>query len=292
MSECNGIAMCDSRWRYSSCGQRGCAGNWARHFSCLWAGAVAQEYGVLSHLHVVVEIESEGSAFRSCKVASEVWSVNFAKMSRLLLITDSNFINNIGDFKGRKIKDLEVKSCQSRRAVMHEAYALEEGIVVFSCLDMLAADIVKSTANEAQAAIEHHLNQLFYTLAGKVEEADGKLAVGVMAPLFWSSLSEETRRTMNHAYKTMKKASVKGIWISGYFGGIQVGADGTHLTRLSANKFIQHTFDFFSLIGMASNLGRPVFDAEGEGSTTGPSDWTEEVAERDPDAVTLLNKGK
>ena len=86
------------------------------------------------------------------------------KMPKLLLITDSNFINNIGDFKGRQIKDLEVKSCQSKRAVMHEIHELDEGIVVFSCLDMLAADIAKSTAQDPQAAIELHLNQFFYAL--------------------------------------------------------------------------------------------------------------------------------
>ena len=69
------------------------------------------------------------------------------KMAKLLLITDSNFINNVGGFKGRKLKDLKVKSCQSRRSVMQEVHSMEEGIVVLSCLDMLAADIAKSTVN-------------------------------------------------------------------------------------------------------------------------------------------------
>ena len=212
-------------------------------------------------------------------------------MSRLLLITDSNFINNVGAFKGRKIKDLEVKSCQSRRIVMQEVHSMEEGIVVLSCLDMMASDISKSVATDPQAAIEHQLTQLFYTLTAKAEEAEGKLAIGVMAPLFWTSLSEETRRTLNHVYKTMKKTSVPGVWISGYFRDIQAGADGTHLTRHSAARFIQHTFDFFSLIGMASNLGRPELEPEVAPTPAASVDWAEEMAEmaeQDPDAVSIL----
>ena len=208
------------------------------------------------------------------------------EMANLLLITDSNFINNVGAFKGRKIKDLDVKSCQSRRAVMQEIHSLEEGIAVFSCLDMVTADIVKSTVNDVQEAVEFHLNQFYYALTQKVEEADGKLAIGIVAPMFWISLSEETRRTLNHVYKSMKKTPVKGIWISGYFRDIQTGVDGTHLTSRSGHKFIQHVYDFFALIGMASNLGRP--ELEAESTTTASVDWSEEMAEQDPEAVVLL----
>ena len=222
------------------------------------------------------------------KVVTEVRTVVSLKMSKLLLITDSNFINNVQAFKGRKIKNLEVKSCQSRRTIMQEVHTMDEGIMVLSCLDMLASEIVKSTANDPQAAVEHQLTQLFYTLTAKAEEADGKLTIGVMSPLFWTSLSEETRRTLNHVYKTMKKTSVPGVWISGYFRDIQAGADGTHLTSRSAARFIQHTFDFFALIGMASNLGRPELEPEAESTNVAPVDWSEEMAEQDSDAVSLL----
>ena len=70
-------------------------------------------------------------------------------MSRLLLVTDSNFFNNIGDYKGPKIKNLEVKSCQSRKAAIEQISAIYEGLVVFSCLDMIAADVSRTTLNNA-----------------------------------------------------------------------------------------------------------------------------------------------
>ena len=133
-------------------------------------------------------------------------------MSKILLLADSNFVNNIGAYKGRKIKNLEVKSCQSRMAVMSELAAVEEGIVVLSCWDMIAADIVRSTENGAGSAIEFYFNRIFVKMSEKVDEAGGKLAFGIAAPLFWTSLSEEVKRDMNHAFKSMKKTPVANVW--------------------------------------------------------------------------------
>ena len=76
------------------------------------------------------------------------------------MLTDSNFKNNIGAYKGRKLKDLEVKACQSRKGLMHELSNAEEGIVVMSCLDMVAADIVRTNASGAENAIEFYYNQI------------------------------------------------------------------------------------------------------------------------------------
>ena len=56
---------------------------------------------------------------------------NFTKMSKLLLVTDSNFLNNIGDYKGPKIKNLEVKQCKSRKSAIEELMTIDEGIIVF-----------------------------------------------------------------------------------------------------------------------------------------------------------------
>ena len=112
-------------------------------------------------------------------------------MARLLLLSDSNFVNNIGDYKGRKIKGLEVKSCQSRKAVLSELAQADEGIVVLSCFDIIAADVAKSNVVDADRAVEVYLNQVLFKLVEKVDESDGKLAFGVAAPLFWSTHSEE-----------------------------------------------------------------------------------------------------
>ena len=70
-------------------------------------------------------------------------------MSKILLVTDSNFVNNINEFRGRKISNLEVKSCQTRRLALQELAGPEEGIVVIACLDMIAADVANNVKDIA-----------------------------------------------------------------------------------------------------------------------------------------------
>ena len=219
-------------------------------------------------------------------------------MSRLLLLADSNFTNNIGVFAGRKIKDLEVKSCQSRKAALAEISMAEEGIVVVSCLDMIAADIIATTTNPSDAgrAIEVYYNQLLFKLVEKVDEAEGKMAFGVVAPLFWSSLNEEAKRSMNHTYKLMKASSLQNIWFTDYLKEVRAGADGTHLTQRSATHYIQRIHDLFGQVAEATGLGPVVLLAPEQPEQSGSlnlapataSNWAEDVTMQDNDAVVAL----
>ena len=172
---------------------------------------------------------------------------------------------------------------------MSELAVAEDGIVVVSCLDMVAADIVRSTPNDADRAIEIYYNQLLLRLVDKVDEADGKLAIGVVAPLFWTSLPKEVRRSMHHTYKLMMNSPLQNIWFTEYLKDVKAGADGTHLTRRSARHYIQHIHDLFSLISTKSGIGSLVFEQLEQGQQAGNSamDWSEEVG-TDEEAVTTL----
>ena len=119
-------------------------------------------------------------------------------MARLLLLADSNFENNYGRFKGRKIKDLETKSCQSRKVVIQELDKMGEGIMVLSCLDLFVADITRSNPVDPDGAVDVYLNQLLYKLIDCIDQADGKLSIGIMAPVFWSSHPAPVKRALNH----------------------------------------------------------------------------------------------
>lgn len=200
-------------------------------------------------------------------------------MSRLLLLADSNFLNNIGDYAGRKISGLEVKNCQTRKSIMSELNLVDEGIVVLSCLDMIAADIIKSTPSDAERSIEVYYNQLLFKLIEKVDDSDGKLAFGVVAPLFWSSINEEARRAMNHTYKLMKASPLQGIILADYLRGVRGGADGTHLTSRSAEHYIERVHEVFGQVAAASGLGPVVLQ--------GPQQQVQPVAEANDWAMDL-----
>ena len=106
-------------------------------------------------------------------------------MARILLLADSNFSNNVGVFRGRKVRNLEWKSCQSRKSVLDEINLFEEGILVVACLDMIAADVTKNTSvDNADNAVEVYYSQLLYKLIEKVDDGNGRVAVGIVAPLF------------------------------------------------------------------------------------------------------------
>ena len=211
-------------------------------------------------------------------------------MARILLLADSNFVNNIGAYKGKKISDLEVKSCQSRKAVMSELNGVEEGIVIIACLDMVAADIAGTTDSGADQSVDYYYSQLLYKLSEKIDEADGKLACGIVAPLFWTSLSHEVKRAMNHSFRTMRTTPMVNIWCSEYHKDVRAGVDGTHLTQTSASKYIKKVHDLFELVSKASGLGLVKFlDDSQQGTSQNVSNWAEEIEDAmDQDAVSVL----
>ena len=215
-------------------------------------------------------------------------------MARLLLLADSNFTNNIGDFKGRKIKTLEVKSCQTRRTAMAEVSAVEEGIVVISCLDMIAADVVKTTPVDADRAIEVYYNQLLMKMVDKVDETDGKVAFGVMPPLFWTSLPLEARKAMSHTYKLMKLAPLHNVYFHDFLKDVKAGADGTHLISHSANRYIGYINGLFSQVSQSSGLAEFEWiepEVVSQPAEQGASNWAEEVMDAQQTEVSVVSLG-
>ena len=205
-------------------------------------------------------------------------------MARILLLADSNFSNNVGVFRGRKVRNLEWKSCQSRKSALDEINLFEEGILVVACLDMIAADVTKnSSVDNADNAVEVYYSQLLYKLIEKVDDGNGRVAVGVVAPLFWSTHPAPVSRSMNHAYKLMKKSPLNKIWLGEYMRDVNVGVDGVHLTKASAVHYIQHIIDLIQKIGQESGTVSVVL----EGSET--TSWADDVPiQSDPEAVGTL----
>ena len=211
-------------------------------------------------------------------------------MARVMLIADSNFKNNIGAYKGRKIKDLEIFSCQSRKSVVQELASIEEGIVVIACLDMITSDIVKSTVGGAEGAVEVYINQLIFKLVDKVDETDGRVAFGVVAPLFWTSHPVEIKRALNHTFKLLKKSPLNNIWFSNYVKDINAGNDGVHLTNLSAERYVKFIHDFFELVSNESGLKHVEFVDPEISMGSGGGDWADDAMDlsRTSDAGTAL----
>ena len=203
-------------------------------------------------------------------------------MAKLLLVTDSNFLNNIGDYKGPKIKNLEVKQCKSRKSAIQEIAAIDDGIIVFSCLDMIAADVAKTTLNDADAAVELYINQFLFKIVERIDETNGKVLFGITAPLFWTSHAEPVRRAMSHAFKLLKRTPMDKVWFSEFFKDVYAGADGVHLTSRSADRYISHVFSFFKSISDSSTRNCVEMDPPNEQlnqAAQAGTDWAAEPLE-------------
>ena len=215
-------------------------------------------------------------------------------MANLLLLADSNFTNNIKDYSGPMLQHLQVKSCQTRKAIMSEVGLAEEGIVVIASLDMMAANIARSTAANPYRAVEVYLNHFYHKLIDKLDESDGRLAFGVVAPLYWSSHANEVKRALRHSYECMKNLPVEKIFFSDPAFGINAGADGVHLTRRSANKYIELIHNLFLKIaddahlGPVSIQGPSAHNATEAGSSHEADNSEVDNMDEDPEAVISL----
>ena len=213
-------------------------------------------------------------------------------MARLLLLADLNFSNNYGGYQGRKISNLEFKSCQSRRVAMAEINAFDEGILVVSCLDMIAADVSKNSASDGDAAVDIYYSHLLHKLIEKVDEAEGKVAFGIVAPLFWTSHSAVVKKAMSHSFKTMKSTTLSNIWVTDFLRDVKAGADGTHLTTTSSKRYIDHIVNLFMLISEKSGICPVQFDNPAPTSTPAPAPTTswadDQPLGQDPEAVVTL----
>jgi len=169
-------------------------------------------------------------------------------MARLLLLADSNFVDNARKFTGPKVKSLEVKNCQNKMTVLNEVSVMTEGILVFACIDLIAAEAAQGALGSQDAAAEMAFNQVIWKIIDLLNRSNGKLACGIIAPIFWRSHSRMTRRGIHHAYQTALKNPVPGLFMTEYHTGLSIGRDRVHLVPRSAMKYVQSIYEAFRTI--------------------------------------------
>jgi hypothetical protein len=156
---------------------------------------------------------------------------------------------------GPRIRDLEVKSCQSKRFLLDELSGVRDGIVVVACLDLIAAEAAKKAPQAQDRAIELAFNHIIWKIVDVLEEADGKLVCGIVAPIFWKEHSELVRDAMHHAYRVAQKAPVPNLLMTDYLRGMKVGGDQVHLVQRAGEKYVATVNDVFKQIDQDYRLG-------------------------------------
>jgi hypothetical protein len=184
-------------------------------------------------------------------------------MARLLLLTDSNYIKNSAPelYKGPRIKNLEVKNCQNKRTLFSEMSGMREGIMVIACLDLIAAEAATTNPDLPDRAVELAFNHIVWKVMDLLEEADGKLACGIVAPVFWLDHSDTVTGAMNHAYKIIRDSPVTNLYMTDYASGLKIGPDRVHLMPRAGFKYVRQVNDVF--VQIEQELGLGIVEVEG-----------------------------
>jgi hypothetical protein len=191
-------------------------------------------------------------------------------MGRLLLLTDSNFIDNYDKYCGPKVKNLDVVNCQNKSVLLAQLAGIREGIVVISCLDLIASEAAITSLGSQDRAVELAFNHILWKVIDILEESDGKLACGIMAPIFWRSHSKLTREGLHHAYTLAKENPVRHLFMTDYTNGLSIGSDRVHLVPLAARKYIELIYELFRKIEQETKLH--IVDFESPDLTVMPDD--------------------
>lgn len=183
-------------------------------------------------------------------------------MAKLLLLTDSNYINNSRSYLGPKIKNLQVVSCQNKASLMSELAGVREGIVVVACLDLIASEAAAKSIKSAQdAAVELAFNHVLWKAMDLLEEAEGRLALGLVPPIFWRDHSKLTVQGLHHAYMLAQKSQPSQLWIPDYMSGMIVGRDQVHLVPQAGRKYVEQVHELFRKIDQDTGYGLVDFES-------------------------------
>ena len=93
-------------------------------------------------------------------------------------------------------------------------------------------------------------------MTGKVDEADGKLAFGIVAPIYWTKYSAEVKKALHHTYKSLKQNALPHIFVGDPPKHVKAGADGIHLTLNCIARYIAHIHDLFLKIASKQALAQ------------------------------------
>jgi len=97
-------------------------------------------------------------------------------------------------------------------------------------------------------AVELAYNHILWKVMERLDDGEGQLAVGVVAPIFWRAHSKPTWDGMHHAYSLARKYPVQRLFFSEYVPGLGMKKDRIHLVPRAGRKYVELVHEFFKKI--------------------------------------------
>ena len=136
--------------------------------------------------------------------------MNFArnkayKMSKFLLLADSNIANNLQHQATIGKGQFDFKKCTTKGLFIDKILAAQYELVVIAGIDCIVNEALTSP-RESERSVSLVMNNLVSKVIEKLEDEDSTTTTIAMAsPLYWEEFSEEVKKSMLYSFKQIRK---------------------------------------------------------------------------------------
>ena len=164
----------------------------------------------------------------------------FNKMSKILLLGDSNIANNLQHQAILGKGQFEFKKCTTKGLFIDKILAAQADLIVMSGIDCVVHEALSAT-RESDRCITLVLNNFLAKISERFDdEAMASATVAIASPLIWDHFSDEVKKSLQSSFKQIRKDWKSQIKFIPPCPGLHYLQDKIHLDELSGVRYTNH----------------------------------------------------
>ena len=172
------------------------------------------------------------------KVNSNVF--NFSKMSKFLLLADSNVANNLQHQATIGKGQFDFKKCTTKGLFIDKILAAQSDLVVVAGIDCIVNEAL-SSPRESERSVSFVLHNFVTKIIDKLEDEDSTTSmIALASPLYWNEFSEEVKRALSTTFKQIRRDWKHRIKFIPPCPGMAYLPDNIHLNELAGVRYTNH----------------------------------------------------
>ena len=161
-------------------------------------------------------------------------------MSKFLLLADSNVANNLQHQAIIGRGQFDFKKCTTKGLFTDKILAAQAELVVTAGIDCIVSEAL-SSPRESERCVSFVLNSLVSKIVEKLEQDESSaITVALASPLYWDAFSEEVKKSLQSAFKQVRKDWKHKIKFIPPCPGMTYLPDRIHLSELAGVRYTNH----------------------------------------------------
>ena len=161
-------------------------------------------------------------------------------MSKFLLLADSNVANNLQHQAIIGRGQFDFKKCTTKGLFTDKILAAQAELVVIAGIDCIVSEAL-SSPRESERCVSFVLNSLVSKIVEKLEQdVSSAITVALASPLYWDAFSEEVKKSLQSAFKQVRKDWKHKIKFIPPCPGMNYLPDRIHLSELAGVRYTNH----------------------------------------------------